>query len=258
MAERPSHFKFNLTDKTYKNSFRKVIQRLLLISNRPNEEAFLEHVEKQLLKQLPLNPFPKEIPLKVDFSWKNHLYVVGKVKYADSEGNIDTGGKSFGGELIWMEEEGKFRGEINVRIPPDAKSPTDLTKDPRWLEYDHHIKLYQYHLDIALKSNLFFYAITGGILAFIYDYDKEGRGLQFILALLLPILMSFSFAAVFLYGAYRWREVTFTIRVLKHELGIKRAPDVQILSITLLFFGSIFIVVLLALLLVIIWRYVPS
>jgi len=256
MAEIPSHFNFKPNDKTYKNSFRKVMQRLLLISKRPNEKVFLEHVEKQLLKQLPLNPLPKETPLKVDFSWKNHLYVVGKVKYADSEGNIDTEGKSFGGELIWMEEEGKFRGEINVRTPPDDKSPTDLTKDPRWLEYDHHIKLYQYHLDIALKANLFFYAITGGILAFIYD--KEGHGLKFILALLLPILMSFSFAVVFLYGAYRWREVTFTIRILKRELGIKRAPDVQILSITLLFFGSIFIVVLLALLLVIIWRYVPS
>jgi hypothetical protein len=224
------------------------MQTLGLVSERPDTEVFLSYVAKQLQIALPEISSPIDTPLKVDFSWQNHLYVVGKVKTKPE-------GTSFGGELIWMPEEG-FRGRINIRTSPDAKSPPDLTKDPRWLEYDHHIKLYQYYLDIALKANMFFYGITGGILAFIYD--DEGKGLKFILALLLPALMSLSFAVVFLYGAHRGREVTFTIRLLKHELGIKRAPDIQILSLTFLFFGFIFVIVFFALIVVIVgWRYVP-
>jgi hypothetical protein len=62
--------------------------------------------------------------------------------------------------------------------------------------------------------------------------------------------MSVSFAVVFLYGAYVGQEVTFIIRVLKRQLVIKRAPDVQILSLALLFFGVIFIVVFAALVIV--------
>lgn len=250
MTEARSHFKFNLNEKTYESRLRKFMQRLRLVSKRPSKETFLEYVNGALQRQIPQEPAPIETPLKVDFAWKNHLYVVGKVK-------TEPEGKSFGGELIWMPEENNFRGRINVRTPPDDKPAPDLTKDPRWLEYDHHIKLYQYYLDIALKANMFFYGITGGILAFIYD--DEGKGLKFILALLLPILMSFSFGVVFLYGAHRGREVTFTIRVLKRELRIKRAPDIQILSLTFLFFGFIFIVVFVALIIVIIgWRYIPS
>jgi hypothetical protein len=250
MTEGHAHFNFRLKEKTYLSRFRKRMQRLPFVSERPDKKVLLEYVAGELQRQIPEKPAPTETPLKVDFSWKNHLYVVGKVKTGNK-------GKSFGGELIWMPEEKDFRGALIIRTPDATKSPLDLTKDPRWLEYDHHIKLYQYYLDIALKANMFFYGITGGILAFIYDDD--GKVLKFILALLLPVLMSFSFAVVFLYGAYKWREVTFTIRVLKRELGIKRAPDVQILSIAFLFFGCIFIIVFAALILVIIgWRFVPS
>ena len=235
-----------------------IISLLPFVFERPSEKLFLDYVTTELQRQFPQEPALDEIPIKIDFTWKNRFYVVGKAK-TKTEGKSSQG-KSFGGELIYMPEEkkdkDKFRGEITVRIPHDDKSPPDLTKDPRWLEYDHHIKLYQYYLDIALKANMFFYGITGGILAFIYkDVDK---GSKFTLALLLPILMSFSFAVVFLYGAYVGREVTYTIRVLKRQLGIKRAPDVQILSLSLLFFGFIFIVVLVVLVIVLGWREVFS
>lgn len=246
-------FNSKLRSKKDEGRFARFVRRLRRIPERPSEKELEKYVAKKLEEQLPQKPDPTKIPCKVDFAWKNHFYVVGKVK-------TDTGGKSFGGEIIYMpeekEEKDKFRGELTVITPPDDKSLPDLTKDPRWLEYDHHIKLYQYYLDIALKANMFFYGITGGILAFIYN--DEGKGVKFILALLLPILMSLSLAVVFLYGAYVGREVTYTIRVLKRQLGIKRAPDVQILSLTLTFFGVIFFGVSVALAIVLIfWKYVP-
>ncbi len=249
------HFKFKLIPnfkliRENEGILSQLVRLLSLIPERPTEEKFCNYVSERLQEQLSQKPALDKIPLKVDFAWKNHFYVIGKIE-------TDTGGKSFGGEIIYMpeekEEKDKFRGKLTVITPPDAKSLPDLTKDPRWLEYDHHIKLYQYYLDIALKANMFFYGITGGILAFVYD--KEGKGAKFILALLLPIIMSLSLAVVFLYGAYVGREVTYIIRVLKRQLGIKRAPDVQILSLALTFFGIIFFGVSIALVIVlIVWQ----
>lgn len=253
MSNLASRFNFKMKPGTFNHRLRSSIQRVRTRYDRNREEAFLEYVAKQLHKKLQRLPVRTvtATPLKVDCVWKNHLYVMGKVLADPEEESI-----RFGGDIIWMPVEKKFRGEINLKLPTETGT-ADLTKDPRWLEYDHHIKLYQHYLDMCLRSNLFFYGITGALLAFIYNHSRQG--VKLIFALLLPIVMSLSIGIVYLYGAHRWREVTFTIRVLKNRIGIRRAPDVQILSLLLLFSGVLTIGVGVALAIALIaWRYIPN
>lgn len=118
-----------------------------------------------------------------------------------------------------------------------------LSKDEweaMWKEYELHIELYKYYLDLGLKANLFFYFITGGILG-IYLNNPASRLMKF--SLLLPILISLAFGGVFIHGAFLWMRVSVVIREIRRELKLKKAPDINILSVLLLVFGTIFLVI---------------
>ena len=50
-------------------------------------------------------------------------------------------------------------------------------KEPAlWDEYKLHIDLYKFYMDMALKANLFFYAIAGTILTVIYNPTRLQQG----------------------------------------------------------------------------------
>ena len=71
--------------------------------------------------------------------------------------------------------------------------------DPKllWDEYKLQVETYRFYLELVIKINLFFYAITGGILSFYFaSVNKE----QVQLALVLPLVMSVLLFAFFLFG----------------------------------------------------------
>lgn len=113
-------------------------------------------------------------------------------------------------------------------------------RDERWKEYNLHIDLYRYYLDLGLKANLFFYLITGTILGF-YLTHPEVRYKK--IALLLPILMSLALGGIFIHGAILWIRVSRIIRETRKELHIKKAPDINLMTVLLVVFGFIFLVV---------------
>ena len=81
-----------------------------------------------------------------------------------------------------------------------------------WRQYNLHVDLYKFYLDIALKVNVFFYVITGGILTFYFANSNE-RLIRY--SLLLPIILSIGFGGVFIYGSILMsvvREDIFRIR----------------------------------------------
>ena len=112
--------------------------------------------------------------------------------------------------------------------------------DATWKEYELHIELYKYYLDLGLKANLFFYFITGGILG-IYLQSPASRLMKF--SLLLPILISLAFGGVFIHGAILWMRVSDVIREIRRELKLKKAPDINLMSLLLMVFGTIFLVI---------------
>jgi hypothetical protein len=112
--------------------------------------------------------------------------------------------------------------------------------DATWKEYELHIELYKYYLDLGLKANLFFYFITGGILG-IYLQNPARRLMKF--SLLLPILISLAFGGVFIHGAILWVRISDVIREIRRELKLKKAPDINLMSLLLFVFGTIFLVI---------------
>lgn len=143
-------------------------------------------------------------------------------------------------------------------------------------EYDRHINLFKFYCNIALKANLYFYLITGGITSFYFntlsrinfntlsqinnpDSTPDAQlstilsSLKYIeVSFLLPIFMSGVLGGVFLYGRLLWLEIVETIEEIREDLNkrgllIKKTPEVGLLASLLLIFGGLFFLVGIAL-----------
>jgi hypothetical protein len=67
-----------------------------------------------------------------------------------------------------------------------------------WRDYALSADLYKFYIEIAVKINVFYYAITGGIASFCFAQQQVGYTKW---ALLLPALMSVCLAVVFGWSA---------------------------------------------------------
>jgi len=125
----------------------------------------------------------------------------------------------------------------------------DLQKPSRkeilWRQYSQHTELYKFYLSLIIKVNIFFYGITGAILSYYFTHINQG---YICLSLILPILLSFIFAFIFIYGAILMkypREEMFKIR---DKLKLYTAPDFNVLTTFLWLFGLLLICIGLAIL----------
>jgi hypothetical protein len=167
------------------------------------------------------------ISLEIGYAYKGRMYVTGNVKVGDQSQRLE-------GNVIWKEK--KFHGRLKIKSPADRES--------LWKEYNYHIDLYKHYLDMGLKANGFFYAILGAIFSFVLTKGIPQASVNIIaFSLSIPILMSLAFAWTFIRGANLSEQVTWTINIIKSQLKIERAPDIQILSELLRTFGYIFLLV---------------
>ena len=120
-----------------------------------------------------------------------------------------------------------------------------------WRQYNLHVDLYKFYLDIALKLNVFFYAITGGILSFYFANSNE-RLIRY--SLLLPIILSMAFCGVFIYGSILMSVIRRDIFQIRDKLNLDVAPDVRVLSVLLRVFAIIFFVVAVSMILLMVFR----
>lgn len=144
--------------------------------------------------------------------------------------------------------------------PPPLEAPEEEILKLRREEYDRHIDLFKFYCDIALKANLYFYLITGGITSFYFNslsrssanYSGDNQSptpMSFIeVSFLLPIFMSGVLGGVFFYGRHLWLEVVDSIGEIRDDLSarglsIKKTPEVSLLASLLLIFGSLFFLV---------------
>ena len=120
-----------------------------------------------------------------------------------------------------------------------------------WRQYNLHVDLYKFYLDIALKLNVFFYVITGGILTFYFANSNE-RLIRY--SLLLPIILSVAFGGVFIYGSILMSVIRTDIFQIRDKLNLDVAPDVRVLSVLLRVFAIIFFVVAASMILLMVLR----
>lgn len=91
-------------------------------------------------------------------------------------------------------------------------------------EYKTHLDLYKHYLTIAASFNLFYYAVTGGVVS----YALSGE-LWRSFALTFPMLMSFFFALVF-WEAWRvFEKAEKDVKNIARSLGCER-DEVNILT----------------------------
>jgi hypothetical protein len=109
-----------------------------------------------------------------------------------------------------------------------------------WRQYSQNVELYKFYMDLVVKFNVFYYAVTGAILSFFFA-NPDTQEVKY--ALLLPIIMSVAFAFFFIYGAVLTRVLRDDVFSIRDNLGLRAAPDVGVLSVLLSIFAVVFIVV---------------
>lgn len=106
-----------------------------------------------------------------------------------------------------------------------------------WRQYQQNIELYKFYMELVVKFNVFYYAVTGAILSFFFA-NPDIPKLKY--SLVLPLVMSIAFAALSVYGAILTRDLreeTFNVR---DKLKLDVAPDVGVLSKVLYMFAGVF------------------
>ena len=109
-----------------------------------------------------------------------------------------------------------------------------------WRQYQQNVDLYKFYMDLVIKFNIFYYAVTGGIISF-YFANSTIPNIKY--SLLLPILMSICFAGFFIYGAIIMKYLRSEVFEIRDKLNLSVAPDVGVLSVLLCIFSAIYIII---------------
>lgn len=114
-----------------------------------------------------------------------------------------------------------------------------------WRQYELHVTLYKEYLDLLLKFNVFFYAVTGAIVSYFLS-KPDSPFLKYSLGL--PVLMGLFFCGFFLYGANRSKISREEVRSLASALGFNVMPEYRVLTFALRICAALFLVIALGLL----------
>jgi hypothetical protein len=92
---------------------------------------------------------------------------------------------------------------MSEKLPTQDELFEMLKEQPKellWKQYELHLDLYKHYLELALKFNIFYYAVTGAVLSF-YFSNAADVGMKRYLLLVFPVLLSFGFGGFFIYAA---------------------------------------------------------
>ena len=113
-------------------------------------------------------------------------------------------------------------------------------KELLWRQYKMYIDLFKYYLELTLKFNFIYYAITGAILSF-YFSQSDISIIKY--SLIFPMIMGAGFGLFFLYGAKLMSVVRNDIFEIRDKLNFDSAPDVNVLNILLKLSTSLFLII---------------
>ena len=82
-------------------------------------------------------------------------------------------------------------GTLNIAVPHP-------TQDVLLKQYELHMELYKQYLELVLKFNIFYYAVTGAVLSFYFTNNADVGAPRYLL-LLFPMLMSLGFGVFFIW-----------------------------------------------------------
>jgi hypothetical protein len=119
----------------------------------------------------------------------------------------------------------------------------DATIDPNnllWKQYAVFVDLFKFYLDTALKTNIWFYSLTGAILTY---YFKNAEDPLLKNSLVLPMVLGLGFGIMGLFGATQANDTRKNLSYIRDQLKLPGMPHVQVLIYFLIFAGILCIVV---------------
>ncbi len=121
----------------------------------------------------------------------------------------------------------------------------------KWNDFKQAVEIHRSYLDLALKVNLFYYAITGAILSFYFTHTHVPMAKY---ALGLPIVLSLALGMAFLWSARLAIVLRNHIRQSANALGFTLYPEGIVLVMFCVMFGLVLMLVSIAL----IWFFVNA
>ncbi len=103
-------------------------------------------------------------------------------------------------------------------------------QDKLWKQYEKHIDLYKFYMELVVKINAFHFAISGAIASF-YFANQANANIKW--ALLLPALLSLCLFVFFVFGAIANLVSRNDVFELRDKLGLKVAPELIVLTVFL-------------------------
>jgi len=114
----------------------------------------------------------------------------------------------------------------------------------KWNDFKLSVDLHRSYLDLAIKLNMFYYAITGAILSFHFANSQLSTA-KF--ALILPVILSIGLTVFFFWGAKLANNLRLHIKTTAKELDLKAYPEGIVLVLLCIIFGAVLAVVSIAL-----------
>lgn len=151
--------------------------------------------------------------------------------------------------LSQIEKTEKLKSFLVTQGKPNSNTtPSDL--EVLWRNYALHVDLYKQYLDLTLRFNIFYYAITGAMLSFFFTNQDKGI-VKYLL--LFPMLMSMFFSLLSFYAASRVNLVSQELKRISTRLAIEVWPDTDFLSFLLRTCGALFTTVYIGIMLILIF-----
>lgn len=116
-----------------------------------------------------------------------------------------------------------------------APSPEDL-----WKHYQIQTDLYRHYLELALKFNVYYYALAGAIASFCLSRPSPAGPTRY--ALLFPAFLGLDLAVVCIYGAVLNGNARDELVRIVTGLGLTTWPEVRVLTVILVLSGVLFLV----------------
>ena len=103
-------------------------------------------------------------------------------------------------------------------------------QDLLWRQYELHVGLYKHYLDLVLKMNGAYYAITGAIVSYFLANRADGMSRAGLLVLM---VLGVGICILFGYGAVMLRVTRDEMIAIRDELELGTIPELRTLVLLL-------------------------
>ena len=96
-----------------------------------------------------------------------------------------------------------------------------------WRQYELHVSLYKFYLELTLKVNAAFYAISGAVATYTLTHQVAGATRA---ALLVPAVLGAGLALIAIYAAIIQDHTRNELLAIRDTLELQSIPEIKILG----------------------------